>query len=54
MRFVLTVLAVAFSLTLIANAARADNDTACGAVLCLAGEAMGQGGSNGCTSHLNA
>jgi len=55
MRFVLTVLAGAVSLTLLSHVARANNsDTACGAILCLAGEAMGQGGSNGCTSYLNA
>ncbi len=43
MRFALPVLAGAFSLPLLAHAARADNDTACGAVRCLAGEALGQG-----------
>ncbi|MDD2859585.1 MAG: TrbM/KikA/MpfK family conjugal transfer protein [Acidiphilium sp.] len=29
-----------------------DNDTACGAVLCLAGQAMGQGGGSACTSYM--
>jgi hypothetical protein len=53
MRFVLTVLAGAFSLTLLAHAARADNDTACGAVLCLSGEARGQGGGASCANYLN-
>ncbi len=47
-------LAGAFSLTLFAHAARADNDAACGAVLCLADEAMGQGGGAGCANYLNA
>jgi hypothetical protein len=44
MRFALPVLAGAFSVTLLANAGRADNDAACGQVLCLADEAMGTGG----------
>jgi hypothetical protein len=53
MRFALPVLAGAFSVTLLANAGRADNDAACGQVLCLADEAMGTGGA-GCADYLKA
>lgn len=48
---VLSFIAVGVALAL-SRPALADNDTACGAVLCLAGAAAGQGGGSGCTGYL--
>lgn len=48
---VLSFIAVGAALAL-SQPAHADNDTACGAVLCLAGEAAGGGGGSGCTGYL--
>ncbi|MDD2794631.1 TrbM/KikA/MpfK family conjugal transfer protein [Acidocella sp.] len=50
---VLSVLALGTVLAL-SHPARADSDSACGAVLCLAGEAAGQGGGSSCTGYLTS